>query len=342
MKINSIGDVLAATPALLGFFPARSVVLLALDDSTGRIGASARTDLGLARGGGLRKDCRRYIGEALQLLRSQGADRVFCVVVDDRSLAKATSALVQTLEHHSLARSITDEDIEITDLLFVPRLAVGERWVCKHGESGAMPDPHASPVMLAAVVEGRTIYRSREELTVQFAEEGPGIVADRCRDAAAFEADDDPGELLVAVLAAVTAQGSGELTDADVALLGGALLDLEVRDAAMALGLTVVADEARLLFAELARRLRGTPRAAAATLVAACGYLRGDGPLTGIALDAALCADRRYRGAHLLATAFSAGLPPGEMSAAAELGVVVARRLGVELPPRDAEFPLAG
>ena len=44
------------------------------------------------------------------------------------------------------------------------------------------------------------------------------------------------------------------VSDADVALLGGALLDLQVRDAAMALGLTVMADEARLLFAELARR----------------------------------------------------------------------------------------
>ncbi|BDH57088.1 hypothetical protein MTP03_20270 [Tsukamurella sp. PLM1] len=58
----------------------------------------------------------------------------------------------------------------------------------------------------------------------------------------------------------MTGERAADLSDDDVALLGGALLDLQVRDAAMALGVTVVADEARVLFAELARRLRGTPR----------------------------------------------------------------------------------
>ncbi|NKY18088.1 DUF4192 domain-containing protein [Tsukamurella spumae] len=342
MKIDSVGDLLAAIPALLGFYPDRSVVLLAHDEVTGRIGATARIDLGLTKAGDLRKDCRRHLGEAVRLLRIQGADRVFCVVVDDRPLVRATPALLQVLQQYARSRSLAEPDLEIEDVMLLPRVAAGERWVCRHGESGAVPDPETSPVMLAALVEGRTVHRSRSALTDLLAEEGAGIVADRCRDAAAFEADDDPGELLAALVATATGQRSAELTDADVALLGGALLDLQVRDAAMALALTVIADEARLLFAELARRLRGTPRAAAATLVAASGYLRGDGPLTGIALDAALAADPGYRAARLLATAFGAGLHPSEMSETAELGVAMARRLGVELPPRDAEFPLAG
>lgn len=342
MKIDSIGDLLAAVPALLGFYPTRSVVLLAHDEVTGRIGATARTDLDLNRAGGLPKDCRNHIAEAVGLLQRQGADRLFCVVVDDRPLVRAVPALLHVLEDAVRSRSAVEPDLEIVEVVLLDRIRAGERWVCRHGESGSLPDPASSPVMAAAVVEGRTIHPSRTELTDQFVEEGPGITADRCREAADNEADGDPCELLAAVVGAVTAQRSAALSDADVALLGGALLEVKVRDAAMALGLTVMADEARLLFAELARRLRGTPRAAAATLVAASGYLRGDGPLTGIALDAALTADRQYRGAHLLAHALAAGMHPRELCLTAEIGVRVARRLGVDLPPRDVEFPIAG
>lgn len=342
MKIHSVGDLIAAVPALLGFYPTRSVILLAHDDVTGRIGATARTDLGLTRAGALRKDCRTHLGEAVRMLRNQGVDRLFCLVVDDRPLVRATPAVMQAIEEAGRSQIVAEPDLEVVDVVLVDRIADGRRWVCGHGESGSLPDPESSPVMLAAVIEGRVIHRSRTELTAQLVEEGPGVVADRCRDAATYEADGDPCELLAALVGAVTAQRSGALSDADVALLGGALLDLQVRDAAMALGLTVMADEARLLFAELARRLRGTPRAAAATLVAASGYLRGDGPLTGIALDAALTADRHYRGARLLAEALAAGMPPRELCITAEIGTTIARRLGVELPPRDVDYPLAG
>lgn len=342
MKVRSTGDLIAAVPALLGFYPTRSVVLLAHDEVTRRIGATARTDLGRNRAGGLRKDCRTHIAEAVRLLRAQGADRLICVAIDDRPLGVVVPGLLQVLEDAARSREPADPDLEIADVIMLGRIAAGERWLCRHGESGALPDPGTSPAMLAAVVDGRTVHASRDALTDLLALDGPGVVADRCRDAAAFEADGDPCELLAAVVGAVTAQRSASLSDADVALLGGALLDVHVRDAAMALGVTVMADEARLLFAELARRLRGTPRAAAATLVAVTGYLRGDGPLTGIALDAALTADPGYRGALLLAEALTAGMHPRELSVTAEIGMATARRLGVELPPRDVEFPLAG
>lgn len=341
-KIDSVGDLVVAVPALLGFYPTRSVILLAHDEVTGRIGATARTDVGLTKAGALRRDARTHLVEAVRILRGQGTDRLFCLIVDDRPLVRVVPAVLRAIEEGGRAQLAAEPDLEVVDVLLVDRIAEGRRWVCRHGESGGLPDPVSSPLMLAAVLEGRIIHESRGDLTAQLAEEGPGVVADRCRDAADYEADGDPCELLAAVVGAVTEQRSGALSDADVALLGGALLDLQVRDAAMALALTVMADEARLLFAELARRLRGTPRAAAATLVAASGYLRGDGPLTGIALDAALTADRSYRGARLLAEALAAGMHPRELSATADVGAAVARRLGVALPPRDVDYPLAG
>lgn len=248
LKIDSIGDLVAAVPALLGFYPTRSVILLAHDEVTGRIGATARTDLGLNRSGGLRKDCRAHIAEAVGMLRRQGADRLFCVVVDERPFARVVPGLLQVLEDAARSRDTIDPDLEIIDVLLLDRIEAEERWICRHGESGSLPDPAASPVMVAAVVEGRTVHRSRAELTDQLAEEGPGVTADRCRDAADGEADGDPCELLAVVVSAVAAQGRAPLSDADVALLGGALLDVAVRDAAMALGITVMADEARGLF----------------------------------------------------------------------------------------------
>lgn len=345
IRLTSIGDVVAAIPALLGFFPSRSVILLALDDVTGRVGASARTDLGLTRAGRLRVDCADDIGEALRLLQLQGADRLIVVVVDDRDLRKANGALIDALLDHCRGRAAAEPDVEIMDLVFVPTLAAQVRWICRHGESGVVSDPDTCPAALAAVMEGRTIARSREELTGRLAPVGRGVGVDRCRDAATAEADDDPRELLEELLAAVcTAGGSSPRprSDAEIALLGGALLNPHVRDAAMGLSLTVVDAQARMLFAQLARRLRGAPRAAAATLVAASAYIRGDGPMTGIALDAALGADPEYRGAQLLADAFQGGLTPSEVSSAAEIGMGVVRSLGVPLPPRDGDFPLAG
>jgi hypothetical protein len=344
LPLESAGDLIAAVPAFLGFVPERSVVLLVHDEVTGRIGATARTDLGLTRAGTLRVDCRRHIGHAMDLLRRQGADRMYCLLIDDRSLTTAMPAIVECLETNLQGDDGPDGEIVLADLYLAHAIAAGERWLCRHGESGAIADPQSSPAALAAALDGRPVRASRAELLALVAEEGRGIAIDECLDAVRAEVDGDPTELFGAVLAAVTGtDGAGSrLSDADIALLGGALLHLEVRDAALGLCLTVVADEARHLFAELARRLRGTPRAAAATLVAAGAYTCGDGPLTGIALDAALAADRRYRAARLLASAFEHGMSPRQMSVAAESGEGVARRLGFELPPRDTEFPLAG
>ncbi|GAA1093393.1 DUF4192 domain-containing protein [Tsukamurella strandjordii] len=340
LPIDSVGELLAAVPAFLGFVPERSVVLLVHDEVTGRIGATARTDLGLTRAGTLRVDCGRHIGHALAMLRTQGADRVYCVVVDDRRLTKAIPALVSSLEGHLRAPTSLDTDIVLADLFFATTLGDGARWLCRHGESGRIADPRTSPAALAAAMEGRPVRSSRAELVALVAPSGPGIGLDECIGVAEAETGGDPTELLGALLAAIMT--SAALSDADVALLGGALLDVRVRDAAFGLSLTVVADEARALFAELARRLTQTPRAAAATLVAASAYTRGDGPLTGIALDAALAADRGYRAARLLARAFEGGLSPRALAAAAESGEHVARTLGIALPPRDTEFPLAG
>ncbi|ADG78447.1 hypothetical protein TPAU25S_02004 [Tsukamurella paurometabola] len=344
LPIDDVGELIAAVPALLGFVPERSVVLLVHDDVTGRIGATARTDLGLTRAGTLRVDCRRHLGQAVGLLRRQGADRLYALVVDDRRLTKAVPALVDCLETVVSAEPTLGAEVVLADLFFVSAIADGARWLCRHGESGAVTDPATSPVALAAALEGRPVRASRTELVALLAAAGRGIGRADCLAAASNVSDRDPAELLGAVVAAVLQVGSRPepLGDADVAVLGGALLDVNVRDAALSLSLSVVADDALEMFAELARRLRGTPRAAAALLVAASAYARGDGPLTGIALDAALAADPGYRAARLLAAAFENGISPRAVSAAAESGERVAARLGITMPPRDTEFPLAG
>jgi hypothetical protein len=63
-------------------------------------------------------------------------------------------------------------------------------------------------------------------------------------------------------------------------------------------------------------------------------YARGDGPLAGVALDAALRCDPDHRMAGMLDQALQSGMRPEQIRELAFTGYRLARRLGVELPPR--------
>jgi hypothetical protein len=94
------------------------------------------------------------------------------------------------------------------------------------------------------------------------------------------------------------------------------------------------AGAAESLWAELARALPPPWRAEALVLLAFSAYVRGDGPLTGVALDAALCCDPEHRMAGMLDTALQSGMRPEQIRELALSGYRQADRLGVRLPPR--------
>ena len=73
-------------------------------------------------------------------------------------------------------------------------------------------------------------------------------------------------------------------------------------------------------------------------LLAFSAYARGDGPLAGVSLEAALRCDATHRMAGMLDTALQSGMRPEQIrELAAITGYRLAKRLGVQLPT-EAEF----
>nr|HRD14459.1 DUF4192 domain-containing protein [Mycobacterium sp.] len=96
------------------------------------------------------------------------------------------------------------------------------------------------------------------------------------------------------------------------------------------------AGQAETLWALLARTLPEPWRLEALVLLAFSAYARGDGPLAGLSLEAALRCDPKHRMAGMLDTALQSGMRPEQIRELAGTGYRLARRLGVRLPPRQA------
>jgi len=69
-------------------------------------------------------------------------------------------------------------------------------------------------------------------------------------------------------------------------------------------------------------------------LLAFSAYVRGDGPLAGVSLEAALRGNPQHKMAGMLDQALQSGMRPEKIRELARTGYRLARRIGVQLPPR--------
>jgi len=92
----------------------------------------------------------------------------------------------------------------------------------------------------------------------------------------------------------------------------------------------------------LSRTLPEPWRVEALVLLAFSAYVRGDGPLAGVSLEAALRCDPAHKMAGMLDTALQSGMRPEQIRELALTGYRLAARLGVRLPPRRAFGQRAG
>ncbi|HEY2197086.1 MAG TPA: DUF4192 domain-containing protein, partial [Mycobacterium sp.] len=115
--------------------------------------------------------------------------------------------------------------------------------------------------------------------------------------------------------------------------LAWALTDIRVRDTLYALAVGEIAGQAESLWAVLSRTLPEPWRVEALVLLAFSAYARGDGPLAGVSLEAALRGDPTHRMAGMLDTALQSGMRPEQIRDLAVTGYRLADRLGVQLPP---------
>jgi Domain of unknown function (DUF4192) len=336
--LNRPGVLIAALPAVLGFVPEKSLVLVTVD--RGEMGCVMRVDLS--------DELAESVEHIADVAASAKPDAAIAVVVDE----EGASCRMCNDEYRQLATTLSstlaERGIELLAAHVVDRVAAGGRWHCVDGcgNAGTVDDPSASPLAMAAVLDGRRLYARRAELQAVIAVSDPGrtaALADKIRSRKIDRPDAEARRDVEAAITAAARVADGKrLSDPTVARLARALTDPLVRDTLYALAVGENAGQAESLWAELSRTLPEPWRAEALVLLAFSAYARGDGPLAGVSLDAALRCDATHRMAGMLDTALQSGMRPEQIRDLAVTGYRLADRLGVKLPPRRAFGRRAG
>lgn len=326
--LNRPGALIAALPAVLGFVPQKSLVLVTLD--RGELGCVMRVDLS--------PELTDSVSHLAEVAAAARPDAAIAVVVDEEGAGCRLCNEEYLALSEELAACLGNHAIELVDFHVVDAVGPHGRWHSAGGGWGTVDDPAASPLAMAAVLDGRRLYARREDLQ--------NVIA--TTDATASEAlaetirglDDteaDPRRDISEALSAGQQAAAGQaLSDAQTARLARALTDPQVRDVFYALAVGDGASEAEALWAVLARTLPDPWRVEALVLLAFSAYARGDGPLAGVSLEAALRCDAAHRMAGMLDTALQSGLRPEQIRELAATGYRLAKRLGIALPqPRD-------
>jgi uncharacterized protein DUF4192 len=150
----------------------------------------------------------------------------------------------------------------------------------------------------AAAAMAGACLRVGHELAAATAASGPAAIAEQGWAA------------VLGGLSALRPGSARRLEDDEVAAIGWALRDADVRDRALELALGPDSAAAEALWVECVRRSPPPLDAAPATLLAVCAWLRGDGALAGVALDRAAAGDPGYPLAALLRDGLASCVPP--------------------------------
>jgi hypothetical protein len=209
-----------------------------------------------------------------------------------------------------LVRAFRAADIEVVDVVradgrrWFPLLRA-RRWA---PPSGVPYDVSAHLFAAESVLSGRVTHASRADLEATVAPD-PAAVA---RVAAAAGDPDgqrpEPGWLPATVARHVTAGSVPD--DVEAASLLAGLLDVRVRDAALALLRRETAEAHARLWSDLVRRAPESLVAPAAAVLGFAAWLSGNGALAWCAVDRCLAADPDHRLARHLAEALTRAVPP--------------------------------
>jgi hypothetical protein len=330
--LNRPGVLIAALPAVLGFVPEKSLVLVTVD--RGEMGCVMRVDLS--------EELPHSLAHIAEVAAAAKPDSAIAVVIDEDGFG----CRMCNDEYRDLADGLTtalaNRGIELLAAHVVDRVAAGGRWRCADGcgNAGTVEDPSASPLAVAAVLDGRRLYARRAELQDVIEVADPTrtdllaeLIGDGIEDATERPDKAARADIEAAIAAAARVADAVEPGDDELARLALALTDLRVRDTLYALAVGENAGQAEGLWALLSRTLPEPWRVEALVLLAFSAYARGDGPLAGVSLEAALRVDPTHRMAGMLDTALQSGLRPEKIRDLALTGYRLADRLGVQLPP---------
>lgn len=309
IRLSDPSELIAAIPHLLGFHPHDSVVLLALHGR--RLGLSLRADL-------VDNDQAPLLAEQLLLpIARQRPTGVALVVIGGNSTQDGDPphrALVEALDD-----VLTGGGLPVIHAAWTAQTARGAPWRCYDDPlcAGVVADPTTSPLAAATVAAGAVTFGSREEMVELVAPEDPAVLQRRAILLDAADAEHPMsarmvGQRLAQLKELHRAAAAGDLTlsDSTLAEVASALCDHRVRDACLPWCSGPGAAAAERLWLALVRATPAPERAEPAALLALAAYVRGDGALAGVALDAALHACPQHSLSGLLRAALDGGLPP--------------------------------
>jgi hypothetical protein len=339
--LNRPGVLIAALPAVLGFVPEKSLVLVTVD--RGEMGCVLRVDLS--------DELPGELSHIAEVAAAAEPDAAIAVIVDETGVnCRMCNDGYRELAD-GLATALAAQGIKLLAAHVVGEVAAGARWHCADGcgNAGSVEDPSASPLALAAVLDGRRLYARRAELQDVIAVTDP-VRTEALADAIETQASESGqrpdatarADVEATIATAAGVAGGAGLGDDEVVRMAVALTDLRVRDTLYGLAIGQNADQAEELWALLSRTLPEPWRVEALVLLAFSAYARGDGPLAGVSLEAALRADPAHRMAGMLDTALQSGLRPEKIRDLALTGYRLAHRLGVRLPPMRGPGRRAG
>jgi hypothetical protein len=288
-------DVLALVPVVLGFAPRDSVAMLTF-------GAGhpfhARVDLPADPG-----ELPEVVDVLIAPARQHRVRQVlFVLYTEDAVLARRAARLLE--------RGFARDGIEVVEAL----RADGERWWPASGTRPGVPargvpyDVAAHPFSAEAVLDGRVLHGSRDELRATLAPVArlvTGVVV-----ALAEVADDPPGAAWVTELVERHSRDGTVPSDRETARLLRGMLDPTVRDAACS-GLCRATARAQVGFwTEVVRRSPEPLLAGPAALWALAAWQAGHGALAWCALDRCVDVEEEYPLAGLLGRVLTEALPP--------------------------------
>ena len=312
VRVGSPSSLLAAIPALLGFHPAGSLVIIGAVPPRNAVALTLRYDLSGPSAAETAEDAAGILSDH---------DLITVMAVGYGPAALVTPAMTAFSEHAERA------GLRVAEML---RAEHGLYWsyVCSSTEccppEGTPYDPAGHPAA-AALAGGARILASREEMAAtiapaqgQAAEDmlsATAAAGQRAAEIAGPEGLEGPaiGTVGAADIAAAieAARRGAEDPQCDTAAwLTVILRNMRVRDDAWARMDPAHRAAHERLWAHLTRQAAPGYAAAPASLLAFTAWQSGNGALAHIALDRAQSDDPGYRLAQLLREAVSSGMPP--------------------------------
>lgn len=306
IRLDRPGVLIAAIPALLGFNPADSLVVIT-HRGTGRreLGVVLRADLQAGAGH------TELADQLVRPARLHEATAATMVVIDGGGDPHCYDQMLATVQDR-----FEREKMPVLHSLWAARIGAGAPWECLEDPYcfGEVEDPKCGPLAAFGLGQTQAANTTRTDLEQRIAPQLSAVLQRRAAllDGALAESDRADGVALferVRSAAARCAEG-GIVDDQQAAALAAAVRRKAVRDAVL-VGRTRKEHAAfRELWTTLTSGLPEPECARAACLLAVGAYLDGDGAMTGIALERALSAEPGNRLANLLAESLRSGVPP--------------------------------